>query len=308
MRQDGFSVVELVIAVGILLAVTAAVTGLLHEGLAGTPVLEETTDLHQRARVAVDALAGELRASAAGTASGPLAAYLGAIDPRRPGDPPGSASAAVLTLRYIPAHGAHSRLAQPLVPASSAAIVDAITGCPAGTTACGFVAGTRAVVFDASGAADLLDVDAIGPGILSTSDPLAARTSSYPAGSEIAEVVQVTYYADPPTRQLRRQEGGGIFVLADNVTALAFEYFDADLMPLAPALFQDGPFRGTGSLMFDADVARIRIVRATIRIETGVDAMRGSDPRLFFRPGTAAGRRVIPDIEARLDVSVRNWR
>lgn len=308
LRQNGFSVVELVVASAILLAVSGAVAGLLYDGLAGTPVIEETTDLHQRARVAVDALAGELRVSAAGTTSGSLAAYLAAIDPRRPGDPAGTASGTVLTLRYVPAHGAHSRLAQPLMPGSPAAIVEAVARCPIGTTACGFVAGTRAVVFDASGSADLLIVDAVGPGILSVSDVLGARVSSYAAGSEIAEVVQVTYFVDLPTRQLRRQEGGGTFVVADSVTALTFEYFDADRVPLGLAVFQDGPFRGAGPMMFDADVSRIRTVRATIRIETGVDAMRGRDPRLFSRPGTAAGRRVIPDIQARVDVSVRNWR
>jgi hypothetical protein len=55
-------------------------------------------------------------------------------------------------------------------------------------------------------------------------------------------------------------------------------------------------------------VSRIRTVRATLRLETGVDAMRGSDPRFFARPGTAVTRRVIPDIVARVDVSLRNWR
>ena len=307
-RQSGHTVVELVIASAILLSVSGAVIGLLHEGLAGTPLLEETTDLHQRARVAADALAGELRLAAAGTPSGPLTVFFGAIDPRHPADPVGTASSAALTLRYVPSGGAHSRLAQPLAPMAAVAVVDAFNGCPVGATACGFVAGTSAVVFDAAGNADMLEVDAIGPGILTVSSPAGPRAVSYPAGAEIAEAVQVTFFFDAPNRQLRRQEGGGSFVVADNITSLAFDYFDAAMVPLPLSLFRDGPFTGAGPMILDADVSRIRAVRATLRLETGVDTMRGSDPRFFARPGTATGRRVIPDFVARVDVSVRNWR
>ena len=305
-REGGFTFVELIVASAILITVSAAVLWLLHDGLAAAPVLEEATDLQQRARVSIDALAAELRAAAAGPPSGPLSRYFAAVEPRAAIDPPGTASASALTVRYVPPNGAHSRLVQPLLPGVPTAFVDTASPCPLGTTACGFNASTTAVVFDPSGAADFVSVDAIAPGVLTVSDPIAGRAQPYPAGDEIAEALQVSFIFDPAARQLRRAEGGGDFVLADNINAVTFEYFAADMSRLPLALFGDGPFVGAGSTAFDADLLRIRTVRATLRFDTGVDRLRGIDTRLFARPGTASGARVLPDLVARLDVALRN--
>lgn len=304
-RESGFSVVEVLVASAILLTISGAMLGLLADGLAATPIIEETTDLHQRLRVAADAIAGELRAASAGTPSGPLSQYFAAIDPRRLSDPAGVANADALTIRYVPPRAASGRLAQPLVPGTSVVIVDA-AGCPAGTVACGLVADTIAVVFDTTGQADFVQIDAIGPGVLTISDPFGARVATYPAGAEVAEATQVTYTFDASARQLRRAEGGGSFVLADNVISVVFEYFAADMLPIPLEQFRDGPFVGAGATMFDADLLRVRRVRAALRLETGVDRMRGTDTRLFARPGTATGSRIIPDLVTRVDVALRN--
>lgn len=304
-RERGFSVVELLIASAVLLTVCGGVLALLHAALAAAPVLEETTDLHQRARVATDAIAAELRLTAAGTPAGPLSRYFAAVEPRRSSDPPGTATASAITLRYVPSNGAHGRLAQPLAPGAPVAIVDT-TGCPLNTVVCGFVAGTVAVVFDTSGAADFVNVDAIGPGALTISDTSGPRATSYAAGAELAEAVQITFFFDGPARQLRRAEGGVSFVLADNVTGLSFEYWADDMVPAPLAAFTDGPFVGGGVTAFDVDLLRVRTIRATLRFETGVDTMRGTDPTLFARPGTAAGSRTIPDLTARIDIALRN--
>jgi hypothetical protein len=77
-----------------------------------------------------------------------------------------------------------------------------------------------------------------------------------------------------------------------------------EALPLSS--FGDGPFCGSGRLMFDADLLKIRAVRAVVRLETSVDAMRGSDPRLFARPGTASGPHVLPDSVVTIDVGLRN--
>jgi hypothetical protein len=304
-REAGYSVLELLIASAVMLIVCGAVLSLLHDGLAGTPILEETTDLQQRARVAADAVAAELRAAAAGTPAGPLSRYFAAVDPRRLEDPPGSVSNAALTLRYVPPGGAHGRLMQPLEPGAALATIEA-AGCPIDTTACGFIAGSKAFVFDDAGYADLLDVDAIGPGVLTISQAGGGRAVTYGAGAEIAEAVEVTYFLDATGRQLRRHQGAGALVVADNVTALTFEYYSDELTGMPLSLFQDGPFKGVGPRAFDVDLLRVRALRATLRLETGVDTMRGSDVRLFGRPGTATGRRVIPDVVWTIDVSLRN--
>jgi len=304
-RQRGFSVIELLVASAILCVVSGALLGLLQDGLAGTPVLEETTDLHQRARVVADAIATELRGAAAGTPTGALSRYFAAVEPRRPSDAIGVASPAVVTVRYVPPGGAHTRLAQPLAPGATIAILDG-AGCPAGTVACGFAANTTAVVFDTSGDVSFVAIDTTGPGVLTISDVSAGRANTYPAGSEIAEAVQVTLSFDSGTRQIRRSEGGGVFVVADNVTGLSFEYFTDDFVPLALSQLSDGPFLGSGAAAFDADLLRLVGVRATVRLETGVDAMRGIDAALFARPGSATQGRTIPDIVQRIDVALRN--
>jgi prepilin-type N-terminal cleavage/methylation domain-containing protein len=303
--QRGFSVIELLVASAILCAVSGAVLGLLHDGLAGTPVLEETTDLHQRARVVADAIATELRGAAAGTPTGALSQYFAAVEPRRPSDGIGVATAEVVTVRYVPAGGAHTRLAQPLAPGAVMAILDD-TGCPVGTIACGFAANTTAVLFDTTGNASFVAIETTGPGVLTISDVSTGRTVTYPAAAEIAEALQVTFSFDSGTRQLRRSEGGGTFVVADNVIGVTFEYFGDDFVPLSLAQFSDGPFLGSGAAAFDADLLRLVAIRATVRLETSVDAMRGTDTALFARPGSATRGRTIPDIVQRIDVTLRN--
>lgn len=303
--QGGFSIIELLVATAILFVVSGAVLGLLHDGLAGTPILEEAADLHQRARVVSDALSTELRASAAGPPSGALSRYFAAVEPRHPVDPVGSASPTAITLRYVPAGGAHARLMQPLAPGVPVAILEA-AGCPVNTTACGFVAQTTAVIFDGAGHADFVQIDAIGPGILTITDLGGGRSVSYAAGAEIAEALQVTYFFDAPARQLRRAEGSGTFVVLDNVIAVTFDYFADGMAPMSLPQFQDGPFVGAGATAFDADLLRVRAIRAALRLETGVDRMRGVDAALFARPGTATGRRTIPDVVARVDIALRN--
>jgi len=266
--ERGYTVVELVIATAVMLAMTSAVMTLLHDGLVRTPVLEDAADLHQRARVAVDAIAADLRAAGNGTPTGPLAAVLPAVEPRGAGGAPGSASAGAVTIRYVPALAARSRLAQALEPASSVALLEP-AGCPRLTTACGFTSGMRAVVFDPGGQMDGVLIAAIGPGLLALSASAAPRSVAYGAGSEIAQIVEASYVVDPSTRQLRRSEGGGTFAIADYVEALTFEYFGDSLAVLPISVFQDGPFRSPGPRMFDADLLRVRAIRATLRFASG---------------------------------------
>lgn len=266
--ERGYTLVELLIATAIMLVMTSAVMTMVRDGLARTPVVEDAMDLHQRARIAADAIGADLRAAGNGTSSGPLSAVLPAVEPRWVTAASSSASNGAITIRHVPPLAARSRLAQPLDPASSLAVLEP-GGCPQLTTACGFAAGMRAIVFDPSGQMDALVVDAIGPGVLVLGAAAAARLATYPTGSEIAQAVEASYTVDAATRQLRRSEAGGTFAIADNVEALTFEYFADRLATLPIAMFTDGPFRGSGVRMFDADLLGIRAVRATLRLSGG---------------------------------------
>lgn len=281
----GFTLIELIIATAIMLAMTAAVMALLHDGLVRTPLLEEGTDLHQRARVVADALAADLRGAGSGTQSGPLSATFAVIEPRAPRAPAGSAASDVVTIRAVPAQAPRSRLAQALEPEAAAALL-APAGCPHHTTACGFETGMRAFVFDARGHVDLIQIAAISPGMLLLAPAGPPRAVTYDAGSEIAAGMEVTYALDGPTRELRRTEGGGTFAIADNVEALTFEYVGPRAHPLPLAIFADGPFRGAGARVFDADALGIRGVRAQVRL------------------GSESGR--VPAATVRITVALRN--
>lgn len=266
--QRGYTIVELVIATAVMLAMTSAVMTMMRDGLLRTPLLEDAADLHQRARVAADVIAADLRAAGNGTAAGRLSAVLPAVDPRWLGTGIGPVSVNVVTIRYVPPLAARSRLAQPLEPSSTVALLEP-AGCPQLTTACGFTTGMRVLVFDATGQMDGLLVEAISSNVLSLSAAPGARSATYPGGSEIAQVVEVSYAVDAPTKQLRRSEGGGTFAIADHVEALTFEYFGDGLMPLPVENLEDGPFLGSGQRMFDADLLGIRAVRATLRLASG---------------------------------------
>lgn len=137
--------------------------------------------------------------------------------------------------------------------------------------------------------------------------------------------------------------GNSQVALVDNVVDLAFEYFgdprppllpkpppgianclydaagnyvagmptlvpeDGSLAALTPAMLTDGPYCGSGSNRFDADLLRVRKVRVRLRVQAATQALRGPDATLFMRPGTArGGERHVPDYRVAFEVSPRN--
>ena len=59
--EQGFTIVELLVSLAILLTVTAGVFTMLDAAVQRSPVWNDAADLHQRARVAVDAMAAAVR-------------------------------------------------------------------------------------------------------------------------------------------------------------------------------------------------------------------------------------------------------
>jgi len=92
----------------------------------------------------------------------------------------------------------------------------------------------------------------------------------------------------------------------------------AALVPIPYARLNDGPWcpgltSGAGAPLsnrFDADLLRVRLVRVTLRVQVGSDALRGSNPvtqLLFANPGRAQrAERLVPDQEIRFDVAPPN--
>ena len=336
--QRGYTIIELLVAAAVMLTVLAGVSTVLHGAILRVPWLEESTDLQQRTRAALELLSADIRSAGAGEPSGSLAVYLPAVLPRSAVAAPTVASGAALTVRYVPAEGAAARLAAPLLPADAFVLLQSGAACVSNAVACGFRSGSTALVYDTAGQGDRVSVEAIAPGTLSTSST-SPRLTSYPIGADVAELVEVTYTLDPVSRILQRQAGGVSLPVADNVTALTFEYAGTMERPREPvpplgaanclyaddgtylhagvpsggpqvristAELSDGPFCGRGPLAYDVDLLRIRSVRVRLRLDTGADVLRGTDPAVFARPGTARDGRVIHDVDVSLDVSLRN--
>jgi type II secretory pathway pseudopilin PulG len=109
-----------------------------------------------------------------------------------------------------------------------------------------------------------------------------------------------TYYlrsASPGTFQLMQYDGGlSDLPMLDHVVRLSFDYFGPAtagglLVRLEPATLVDGPWiEDAAHRVFDADLLRVREVRALLRLES-------TDPLL---------RRLVPDEEIVLHMAMRN--
>ena len=109
-----------------------------------------------------------------------------------------------------------------------------------------------------------------------------------------------TYYlksAAPGTFQLMQYDGSlSDLPMLEHVVRLSFDYFGpsttgGSLVRLEPATLVDGPWiEDEAHRMFDADLLRVREVRALLRLES-------TDPWL---------RRLVPDEEIVLHIAMRN--
>ncbi len=85
------------------------------------------------------------------------------------------------------------------------------------------------------------------------------------------------------------------------------------LVKLTTPMLTDGPWCPDENALnrFDADLLRVRKIRVNLRVQTGVDALRGigstAATALFRRSGTSkGGHRYVPDQEIHFDVTPRN--
>ncbi len=273
-NQAGTSVVELLVASGIMLAASAAVLTLVNRSVAQSPRWNDDADLHQRARVAAEVITRVLSAAGASVPNGARVPVFPAIEPRRRSSFTPSSSA--VTVRYAPEGGAWSTIAADLLPGDRAVEIAAPSGCPADVIACGFEAADTVAVLDGMGGWHLLVVEGVTPPTLSIADRVPGRTATFPAGATLTELVETSLYFDRPSGVLRQEgPGDGDFPLVDRLADLRFEFLGAGgALPLSA--LTDGPLCGSGSLAYDCDVRRIRAVRAVLRISP----VRAGDPEL----------------------------
>jgi prepilin-type N-terminal cleavage/methylation domain-containing protein len=261
MRQQGFSLVELMVTTAILLAAMASAFSMLDPAGGVFASGAEAADVQQRARAGADALQRDLRqvgnGARSGSTAGPLTDFFAAVFPYRVGlgvDGPGSFRADTITL--IRATGSYAQTTTgTTLPAQSATLgVNRDPGCPGTDAACGFSAGMMAVVFDGTGSFDTYRVLGVAGPLVTLAHRMPDSSISYPSGSGIVEISARTYavVADTETGalQLVRDDGAGgpAVPVVDNVVRLSFEYFGEPQPPVMRKPLSDpaGPWTSYG--------------------------------------------------------------
>ena len=239
MKEHGFSLVELLVAMAIFSITAGAVLSLIMAGQAMARLQPEAADLQQRARIATQVLATELARAGAGIDAGPWAGPLAGRLPVV-----SSSGAGGMTIWYVTSPGAQGTLAGPLEPDAVGAAIAVDPVCAA--AGCGFADATTALLFDDRGCHDLARIEEAAATSLTLR--AATRSCAYAAGAAIAQGEVRTYRVDPVARQLvRRDEATGVSVpLADHVASMTVEVLDAGrhvrlALRLAPAVLLQVP-------------------------------------------------------------------
>jgi len=328
----GYALIELLVAGGLMIALTATICRLLLDVRTAVDGSVERADLHQRARVALNGMASRLRSAGAGAdrgvAAGPLVKWMPPIQPGRAGDA-SSLSTAVTTVevpgRMVPATLSHDASA-----ASSALDFDYPPGCAA---PCGFFERMTVILVDQRGDFDLFVLTAVDGASAAVRRLAGGTGGAYARGTPVLPAEVHAFYLNASTHELRRVDGDrSDLPVVNGVVDLSFEYFgDPDppseprppageenclfdatgatrpelqtlpratgsLARLSLASLTDGPWCGGGSEPFDADLLRIRAVQLSVRLQAAA-AYRGADERWFRNPGTGAeSSRLIKDL------------
>lgn len=256
--EAGFSIVELLVAMLILLAVSGAVLGLLTPAAAAFETQPESGDVQQRLRVSAATLQKHLAAAGAGTpAGGPLGAladYVAPVMPYRWGeldaDAPGTFRPDTITVLFVPAIPAETVVVGTSGAAGELTVLQTRRDCGGGRhdSRCGFDPGMRVLVFepgerwDVAVATEVLD-DALH---LSHAGPLSSGYDS--GGAVAAELASHTYYlradAASGTFQLMHYDGARTDLpVVDDVVRLELRYWGD---PLPPQLLAARPLAGPG--------------------------------------------------------------
>jgi hypothetical protein len=251
------SLVELLVASGVLLAVTA---------VAGTAALRaqltfrtqpEVADMQQRTRVAAATIGRDLLMAGAGPVStalaGSLVHRLPPVAPYRRGQIDDARGGVfyrpdAVSLVYVPDTRAEADIVHAF-DLGRELLVDLAPNCGAlvHERVCGFTVGMRVALFDARGAFDLATVTDVTGGRVRVQHG-GGLASTYDGGAVMAEVAAPTYLArpDPATGALQLVRYDGFRTdrpVVDNVVDVRFDYFGDPAAPrgLPPPAPDDPP-------------------------------------------------------------------
>jgi hypothetical protein len=245
--DSGFSIVELLVSMALMLVVTGAIFWLVDPGQSIARAQPEAADMQQRLRVGADLIQKDLMMAGAGTYSGAIAGSLAnffpPIMPYRTGatapDPEMSYFSDRITISYVPNTAAQTTVRDAMPQPSSEIKVDAEPGCPVGDPLCGFHEGMRVVIFDDTGAYDFFTITHVQEDSLHLQhrppNPDFSKAYSPVENARIAMLETHIYYRDAATTQLRHYDGWLTDLpIADNAVGVEFRYFGDPNPPLYP--------------------------------------------------------------------------
>ena len=256
----GFTIVEMVVSVAIMMAVTGGIFALLNPAQGAFQAQPEVSDMQQRLRVGADAMYNDLLMAGAGpyagSAVGPLGSYFATVLPFRRGDqspdPPGAYETDRISLLYVPS-GSSQMTTLAMADIGADIRVDAQPGCSDIDPLCGFKAGMMAIIFDDTGRYDTFRITGLMDSPAAVQHDGQPLSNAYGAGSRIAQIVAATYWlkidALTKTYQLMRYDGFQTDVpVADNVVGLSFEYYGDPRPPVLrkPPTDPKGPWTSYG--------------------------------------------------------------
>jgi hypothetical protein len=254
--EAGFSLVESLVSMILLLIITGAVFGFVNPNTTVSQAQPEAMDMQQRARVAADLLFRDLFMAGAGVYSGPKTGALGnffaPIIPRKMGLNNADAYTVVrddaLTISYVPNTYSQTTIRQPMPQPSSELKVDEQSNCPHGEALCGFTVGMTVLIFDEEGHFDFFTVTQVQDDAAHLQHRQQDLSYPYAPPANIVQADSHTYYYDDAQKQLRHYDGYLTDVpVVDNVVALRFDYFGDPNPPVKPK-----PSLGVTNCLYDA--------------------------------------------------------
>jgi hypothetical protein len=281
-REHGFSLLELIISMGVMLTVTASIFSLMNPTQGTFSAQPEVSDMQQRLRVATDTLYKDLVMAGGGayqgSRSGSMIFYFASVMPYRQGtlndDPPGTFRDDIITIMYVPPTSAQTSLRRKngnSLTNSSEINVNPDPGCPADDPLCGFKEGMTMLMYDDSGNYDTFTVTQVQESgqikLQHNNDkiqyPDYKSTEEDPnSPTKIVQANYFEYYLNTTTNQLMFYDGSGNpdVPIADNVVGLKFEYFGDPqppswLTPTKTASDTKGPWTTYGPKPLASNIA-----------------------------------------------------
>jgi prepilin-type N-terminal cleavage/methylation domain-containing protein len=287
LSDRGFTLLELLIACAMLLAVAGAVATM---AAPLRDVFERslgTTEMAGGSRVALDRVIADIREAASAASVGvpqicfsrvfPTVAVLSDL-----GASPALGAGRALRISRIPLQAAQGVLRLDAVGGTTTLALDTAARCSAVGRACGFRSGTLAVLHDATRSLPVTVDSVTGAGLVRLTSGL---TMAFAAGSVLAAVTVTEYGVRP--------DPDGSFRLVRIVSGVE-----------QPLLQHVVHFEAVAN---GPDAFRIERVDLRLRLEAASAAHRGPSTVLFRRPGTSRhATRWVPDVEISTSASPRS--